>query len=178
MRSYTAEGIIIRRRNIGEGDRILTVLTKKNGKIHIKAVGVRKITSRRSPHIEPLNHGIFTLYKPPRGYAILTEANTVNTFSLIKSDLKRIGYAYHLCELIDSLCAENFEQANVFLLFKNALTQLSTATDLSFISVFERELLVQLGFYPRESPFADTQSFIESILERRLKTKRFLHRFA
>ena len=43
MRSYRIEGIIIKRRDFGETDRILTVFTKTQGKISVIAKGVRKI---------------------------------------------------------------------------------------------------------------------------------------
>jgi DNA repair protein RecO (recombination protein O) len=48
---YIAEGIILKRRNLGETDRILTVFSRQYGKIKILAKGVRKINSRRSGHI-------------------------------------------------------------------------------------------------------------------------------
>jgi len=54
MKSYKTEGIIIKRKNFGEADRILTIFTKNKGKISIVAKGVRKINSRRAPHIELL----------------------------------------------------------------------------------------------------------------------------
>ena len=60
MRSFKTEGIVIKRRNFNEADRIITVFSKRNGKINIKASGVRKITSRRSPHLELLNYSIFS----------------------------------------------------------------------------------------------------------------------
>ena len=63
MRSFKAEGIVIKRSNYSEADRIVTIFTKKNGKIKVKANGVRKIASRRSPHIELFNYCVFGLYQ-------------------------------------------------------------------------------------------------------------------
>src|SRR5579859_8022976 len=105
MRQLIAEGIVLKRRNIGEADRILTVLTRSFGKMSIKAIGVRKITSKRSSHIEPLNHVILSLYKG-KAMPVLTEITTKESFSDIKQDLQKIGFAYHLCELVDGLCPE------------------------------------------------------------------------
>ncbi|PIZ97846.1 MAG: DNA repair protein RecO, partial [Candidatus Levybacteria bacterium CG_4_10_14_0_2_um_filter_35_8] len=56
MNSYKTEGIVIKRRNLGEADKILTIFTKRYGKIQVKAPGIRKINSRRSPHVELLNY--------------------------------------------------------------------------------------------------------------------------
>lgn len=180
MRTYKTEGIIIRRRNFGEADRILTVFTKHQGKIRIKALGVRKIISRRSSHIELLNHTFLSLYRG-RSLPILTEAQTLSDFSKIKSDLKKIGFAYHICELVDGLCPENQENRLIFFLLEETLRRLSQDDNsLSLIRQFEIALLRHLGFYPRTklSQNLNTHSFIENILERRLKSKAFILRLS
>ncbi len=175
MRSFRTEGIVIKRSNYSEADRIVTIFTKKNGKIKVKAAGVRKIASRRSPHIELLNYCIFGLYQAA-GVArmpILTEVESKESFPLLKKDLKRIGYAYHVCELVDGLCAENQEHPEVFMLLGRTLRKLSKEDNFSeIVHEFELELLRLLGF--SSTARTDTQEFIEEILERRLKTKQIL----
>ena len=108
MKSFRTEGIVIKRRNFNEADRILTVMTRDYGKMQIKAAGVRRITSRRSAHVELLNHAVLHLYKG-NTFSILTEAKVMDDFGPIKSDFGKIGIAYHLCELVDGLCPENQE---------------------------------------------------------------------
>ncbi len=162
MRSYKTEGIVIKRRNFGEADRFLTVFSKKHGKIQIKAVGVRKINSRRSPHIELLNHSLFNLYKG-RGMPLLTEVENFENFSEIKENLAKVGFAYHICELVDGLCAENQENEEIFHLLLRTLNRLSFETDIALvIHEFEIDLLTKLGFYkPSNLSLAlDTSSFI------------------
>jgi len=46
MPTYSDEGIVLRRIDYGEADRILTVLTLEHGKIGVIARGVRKSQSR------------------------------------------------------------------------------------------------------------------------------------
>ncbi|MCL5435180.1 MAG: DNA repair protein RecO [Patescibacteria group bacterium] len=179
MRSYKTEGIVIRRRNFGEADRLLTVFSKKHGKIQIKAVGVRKINSRRSPHIELLNHSLFNLYKGA-GMPILTEVENFENFSEIKENLTKVGFAYHICELIDGLCAENQENEEIFHLLQRTLSRLSLETDIAVvIHEFEIDLLTKLGFYKPSSLSLnfDTSLFIEQILERKLKARQILFAF-
>lgn len=179
MKNYKTEGIIIKRKNYREADRILTVFTKKNGKIKVKANGVRKINSRRSPHIELLNHDILSLYNG-KTFPILTEVEVIDDFSDIKKDLIKIGFVYHLCELIDGLCPENQENIQVFNLFKNTLSRISLEENIVFIvHEFEISLLTNLGFYRNTSNFKkdDLSELIENILERKLKTRQILHHF-
>jgi DNA repair protein RecO (recombination protein O) len=180
MRSFRAEGIVIKRSNYSEADRIVTIFTKKNGKIKVKATGVRKIASRRSPHIEPLNYCIFGLYQG-KGMPVLTEVESKECFPLLKKDLKRIGFAYHVCELIDGLCAENQENQDVFMLLGRTLRKLSKEENLQeVIYKFELELLRLLGFYKASSSTAkiNTQELIEEILERSLKAKQMFHQLS
>jgi DNA repair protein RecO (recombination protein O) len=124
MRSLKTEGIIIKRKNLGEADRLVTIITPHDGKLIIKATGVRKITSRRSAHIELLNHASLSLYKG-KGMHVLTEVKMIDDHSKIKADFTKVGLAYHLCELVDGLCPENQENGNVFYLLKNTLKLLA-----------------------------------------------------
>src|ERR1700691_3974014 len=120
MRNFRTEGIVIKRRNFNEADRIVTVMTRDYGKLQIKATGVRKITSRRSAHIELLNHTVLHLYKG-HTFSILTEAKVLDDFAPVKAHFDKVGFAYHLCELVDGLCPENQENRNVFFLLQRTL---------------------------------------------------------
>lgn len=179
MRLYKTEAIIVRRINFGEADRILTLLTPNYGKIRVRAPGVRKITSRRSSHIELLNLSALTLYRSAHSsLPILTEAQTLEEFLSIKKTLRKIGFAYYICELIDTFCAEREENRGIFFLTKNALFRLTSETMGSLVvSDFEDELLVLSGFLPRQHKLVDKRTFIESILEKKLITKRLLPLF-
>lgn len=174
-RSFKVEGIVIKRRNFLEADKIVTVFSKNKGKINIKASGVRKITSRRSGHIELFNNCIFNLHQG-KNMPILTEIETIENFKHIKKDLKKVGIAYHLCELIDGLCPENQEHEDVYALLTDTLKKLSTESDLEALSYnFEIELLKSLGYYKSQGiEKVNTQALIEEILEKRLKTKQIL----
>jgi DNA repair protein RecO (recombination protein O) len=176
MRSFKTEGFVIKRKNYAEADRILTVFTKHHGKMQVKASGIRRVPSRRSPHVELLNHSVLTLYRGNM-FPILTEAQTIDAFSPIKDNLDKIGFAYHICELIDGLCPENQENNAVFFLLKNMLTRLSLEDDiLSTLHEFEIELLTILGYWNKSDTYGydfDTHNFIENIIERKLKSRKF-----
>ncbi len=176
MRSHKATGIIIKRQDFGEADRLITVFTKEQGKIHMKAKGVRKITSKRASHIELLNHVSLSFYKG-QGMPVLMEAVTIMSYESIKKNLPRVGIAYHICELIDGLCPENEKQENIFGLLHNLLHQLGTTNQVSsVVHSFEIQLLTLLGYLSPEQQLdgAKASYFIESILERRLKSRQIL----
>ncbi|HVT63393.1 MAG TPA: DNA repair protein RecO, partial [Legionellaceae bacterium] len=155
MRVYKTEGIVLKRKNIGEADRLLTIFTKDNGKITIKAAGVRKITSRRASHIEPLNKVVISLHKG-KGTPVLTEATTLHNHEAIKSNLKKVGLAYHICEIVDGLCAEGAENNGVYQLLESILVDIEEGKNIvQRMYDFEMELLHLLGFYPKTQVAAD-----------------------
>lgn len=168
MSTYKTEGIILKRRNFGEADRILTVFTKKHGKIKVLAKGVRRITSRRGPNVELFNLVTLFIHKG-RNFDILTEAQVQDSFGWIRKKLELIGLAYHICELVDGLCAEHQPHPKVFDLLVKILSEL----DSGLIHKFEIDLLCELGFLPSYVSIdkINTTSFVEQLLERRLKTK-------
>jgi DNA repair protein RecO (recombination protein O) len=181
MRTSRIEGIVLKRRNLGEADRILTILSKQSGKITVKAPGVRRISSRRSPHVELLNHSQFTLYTSSKTFMpIVTEAQTFEDFSFIKNDLNKIGWALYICELTNGLCADNQENRGAFFHLKSILSEFSNTKDiLSLVKKFEKNLLTELGFWSEAKLLQtqDSQTVIEKLLERKLKTLRVMPLF-
>ena len=181
MRTYKVEGIVLKRRNLGEAARILTILSKESGKIVVIAPGVRRIPSRRSSHVELLNFSELTLYGSSKTFLpIVTQAQTLEDFSPIKSDLRKIGVALYICELINGLCADNQENRRVFFHLKSILSELSkTLNAFSLVKKFERDLLTELGFWS-EAKLLQTQDsavVMERLLERKLKTLRIMPLF-
>lgn len=146
MPIFTTEGIIVRRSNFGEADRLLTIITPYKGKIKVVAKGVRRITSRRGGNVELLNKVKLQIFHG-KGLAILTEAESLETFPKIKSDLIISSYGSHLAELADRLLPE--EQANpaAYNLLAIALSLLEKNPRQIFIRAFEVKLLTVLGFW-------------------------------
>ena len=178
MRTYRTEGIILRRTNFGEADRLLTIFTKNHGKLRVRAPGIRKTQSRKGPHLELFNLSSFFLAQG-KSLDIVTEAQTLNNFSEIRKDLKKVWIAYYFCELMDSLCAERQENWEVLELLKNSLENLSVDSGQARMTdYFANELLQILGYLPRDKNLNgnDLERFIENILERKIRTKKLLRK--
>lgn len=169
IKSYRIEGIVIRRKNFGEADRILTLFTKTNGKVKILAKGVRRITSRRGPNIELFNQVEISVHHG-KTFDLLTEAQVLNTFPQIKKKLDLIGLAFHICEIVDGLCPEHQSHPKVYDLILSVFNELNTG----LVHSFEKNLLIELGYLPKVHKELDTTLFIEKILERKLKTRRII----
>jgi DNA repair protein RecO (recombination protein O) len=119
-RVYRTEAIVLRRIDFGEADRLLTVFTPERGKLKLIAKGARKPSSRKSGHVELFSRGQF-LVAVGRELDILTQAETVEPFLLLRKDLLRTTYAYYVAELADAFTAERDENQPLYDLLKDAL---------------------------------------------------------
>lgn len=175
-RSYKVEGIILKRSNRGEADKILTVFTRSLGKIRVIAKSVRKINSRKGGNVELFNQVSLYLVKG-KVIDIVVEATVINSFGSWRSDLKKIGIAYYLCELVDKMLMEGQENNHIYQLLLDALTTLNKARLSQLILDFERKLLIELGFgVPKEletSP-KSLRAYIEEITEKKINSPRII----
>lgn len=174
QRSYAAEGIVLKRKSAGEADRILTIFTKQYGKIRVIAKGIRKVGSRRSSYLEVFRHIRFMLVKSG-SMDILTEVESVGAAPETHVNLSSIGGAYYVCELVDALLPEKMEHDEVYALLLRALAAVHTSKQPIVLAEFPRLLLTILGYYPKgEAPTVSIDTIIENLIEKKLKTPKFL----
>lgn len=169
MHNYKTDGIIIKRINSGEADRVLTILTPFYGKLRVVAKGARKITSQRGPNLELFNQTAFVIHKGNR-YEYVSEAKALNSFEYVRKDLGRIAQAYQLCELIHLLTRENQELEEIYEHLLVSFHRLNKRMSFN-MNDFKHKLLFILGFASEKAPY-ELDEFIEEITQRRLLTKR------
>lgn len=145
MHGIKVEGIVLKRRNLGEADRILTVFTYQKGKISVLAKGVRRITSRRAGNVELLNRVSMFLHQA-KTFLILTEAASLDTYQKLKEDLVLSTYAFHIIELVDRLTAENQENRVLYEHLVNVLQRLARNPRQILVRAFEVKILSNSGF--------------------------------
>jgi len=176
MPSYKTEGVILKRLNYGEADRILTIYTKNRGKIGAIAKGVRKITSKKGGNVELFNHCVLFLAEG-KNLDIVTEVQVVHSFSRISDDLEKTAEAFYLVELIDQLTPDGQVNRQVFDLLVRALSQIIADSSVKeckkIVNQFEVNLLKLLGFWSDSLDRRNIKGYIEEIIERELKSPKF-----
>jgi DNA repair protein RecO (recombination protein O) len=75
--TYRDEGIVLRTQKLGEADRIITLLTRRNGRVRAVARGVRKTSSRIGARLEPFNHVDVQFYEG-RSLDNVTQVETID----------------------------------------------------------------------------------------------------
>lgn len=149
-RTYRTRAVILRRRDYGDADRILTVFTPGLGKRQLIAKGARKTTSRKAGHVELFNHANL-LVAQARTWDIITESVTVESFLHLRADLDSISRAAYVCELVDAFSEIDDENSSLWDLLLLCLRELNgtpTTGDL-LLRWFELHLLSLMGFEPQ-----------------------------
>lgn len=146
-RVYRAEGVILRRRNLGEADSILTVFSGNEGKFEAIARGVRKARSRMRGHLEPLTRSR-VLVAQGRNLDVFTQAETVDAYRRIREDLDASAEALYCLELVDRFTEEREPLPELYALLVTALDLLEEGNGASVTRHFELRLLSLLGYEP------------------------------
>lgn len=150
QRLYRTEAIVLRRSDLGEADRLLTLLTPDRGKLRAIAKGARKIASRKGGHVELFNRVHMLIARGRGEFDIVSQVETIEPSRALREDLTRSTYAHYAAELIDRFAEEGTSQPELFELLAGALGWFSTSTDLALTArYFELRLLTLGGFQPQ-----------------------------
>jgi DNA repair protein RecO (recombination protein O) len=132
---YRDSAVVLRVTKLGEADRIVTLLTRREGKVRAVAKGVRRTKSKFGGRLEPFSHVDLQLYAG-RNLDIVTQAVTLDPFgSVLAADYSRYTCATAIVETAERLTSEEREPAlRLYLLVVSALRALSeTGRDPSLV---------------------------------------------
>ncbi len=129
MPTYRDEAVVLRTHKLGEADRIITVLSRRNGKIRAVARGVRRTSSKFGGRLEPFSH-VDLQFANGRTLDVVTQAVTLHSFAEpLGSDYPAYTTGQVILETADRLVAEEREPAlQQFLLLVGALNALTSGT--------------------------------------------------
>ena len=147
-RSIRTEGVVLRRRDYGESDRILVVFTRKLGRISGLAKGARKPSSKISGHLELFTRASF-LVSRGRNLQLITQAETIDSFDHLREDLPGIGLGSYIVELVDAVTTEEGSNVKLYDLLVRVLKALDSGLEPIVVKhFFELRLLGMSGFQP------------------------------
>ena len=143
------DGLVIRDLNVGESDRIITILTRDRGVLRASAKGARSVKSRISTATQLLSHSAFTLFKGREKY-IIDEAETLDVFMGVRRDIEKLALAQYLCELMACAAPQEAEAAIYLRLALNALhlTDSGKRPDDLVKAAAEMRLMTLSGYMP------------------------------
>lgn len=135
MPLYRDEAVVLRVHKLGEADRIVTLLTRRHGRVRAVGKGVRRTSSRFGARLEPGSHVDVQLYsRLPEGQAapggrrgldVVQQTESIDAFGArMSGDYARWTAASAICETAERLTEEAEPALRLYLLVVGALRAL------------------------------------------------------
>ena len=162
-RLYKTEAIVLRSMDLGEADRVLTVLTPRLGKLRVIAKGVRRPRSRIGGGLQPFSD-VQLVLAVGRTFDVVTSSSLEDPHLGLRNDLHSTAAAWYVVELADLLCEGAADSHEAFRLLAQALSALDAGPQIEREVVarwFELALLDAMGFRPELAQCLECGAVIE-----------------
>ncbi len=149
MKPLLTRGIVLKRVNYGEADRIVTFLTPEQGKLSLMVKGARRMKSKLAGGIELFSVSDITYIEGKRDLGTLLSSRLDVHYGRIIKNIERVQLGYELIQLLDR-ATEDHPEEGYFHLLNQALAALNSAEiDLELIRAwFQAQLLKLAGHTP------------------------------
>jgi len=144
---FQADALVIRSREYGESDRLLTLFSREHGKLHAVAKGVRKPKSRQRGGTQLFTYADFLLHKGKTLHTV-TQASPKESFRHIWDDFERNLAASAMAELLDCATVEGEAYPELFALTLNSFYLLASVEPALLQYAYALRLLDILGYRP------------------------------
>ena len=143
------KGIVLAQSNMGDNDKMITILTPDLGKIGCAAKGARNPKSALMSGTQFLCFANFMIYKGVNSYRI-NSTEPIEIFYNIRLDIDKLEYASRVTKIVRDVTKENESSYRVLQLVLNTIYMISESDkDLELIlSIFKIRLLSIIGFRP------------------------------
>lgn len=143
------DGLVIRTRNIGEADRLITILTREYGVLDAFVRGARRLKGRLASSTQQFSYAKFILFKSKDAF-VVDEAEPVRLFFQFGNEVEKISLAYYFAELALVLSPQGDDAEGFLRLMLNTLSFLMEGKreDLLLKSVLELRMLSMSGYMP------------------------------
>jgi len=161
-RRYTTEAIVLSRFDLGEADRVLTLITPTEGKLKAIAKGVRRPTSRLGGSLEPFAELTIALARG-RTFDVVTQVSVGHAWLNLRDSLESTATAWYLAELADRSLEERHAAEPLYALLRRAYELLDAGMAPGRVTRwYEMHLLDELGMRPEVDRCVECDRVLES----------------
>ena len=150
--SFTDEGIVLRRVNYAEADRVLTVLTREHGKVGVIVRGVRRAGSRMAAQTDLFERSRMQLAEGRGELLVLAQAQRASGPPPgLTGDPRRSACAAVIAELTDRVLEGHHPDPEVYALVAGSLDELGDPgrDPRRALVWFGRQMIDRLGYAPQ-----------------------------
>jgi DNA repair protein RecO (recombination protein O) len=161
-RRYTTEAIVLSRFDLGEADRVLTLITPTAGKLRVIAKGIRRTTSRIGGSLEPFAELTVALARG-RTFDVVTQVSVGHAWLRLRDSLESTATAWYLAELADRSLEERHAAEPVYALLRRSYELLDAGMAPGRVARwFEMHLLDELGQRPEVDRCVECDRVLEA----------------
>ncbi len=120
MKFIKTKGLIIKKVDFGEGDRIITVFSENFGKIDLLVKGIRKSKKRDQSSVDLLTLSNFTFYKKGDSF-ILNTIDSIDFFYDLKKDIEKLEIVSYILSIINEIVLPGERKKEFFQRIEKAL---------------------------------------------------------
>jgi DNA repair protein RecO (recombination protein O) len=147
-RRYTTDAIVLSRFDLGEADRVLTLITPGGGKLKAIAKGIRRPKSRIGGSLEPFAELQVALARG-RSFDVVTQVSVGHAWLNLRDSLESAATAWYLAELADRSLEERHAAEPLYALLRRAYELLDAGMAPGRVARwYEMHLLDELGVRP------------------------------
>lgn len=149
MEQFTTDALIIREQQIGEHDRLVTLLSRERGVMKAYAAGAKSIKSKKGAATGLLAYSSITISQKGDTYRI-TEASPIEVFFKAGNNIEALSLAQYFCELCIYHAPGDENCESVLRLILNSLYFLSEQKRDLFLlkAIVELRLMSLTGYMP------------------------------
>ncbi|MDY6826034.1 MAG: DNA repair protein RecO [Bacillota bacterium] len=145
---FKAEGLVLRTRILGEADRLITLLTREEGKFEAVARGARRVKSKLAAGVDLFTHGRYTFHRG-KTWPIITGQDTIDRFNWFRENPDLYAAGLYFSELTDRLISGEEPCPEIYTLLLEAWTLLGENKDRFLLCrSFELQLAHAAGYSP------------------------------
>lgn len=143
------EGLVIREKSVGESDRLVTVLTRRQGILRAFARQANSIRNGKLSATQLFSYSRFTVFMGRDTYMI-DDAQPIQLFFDLRKDIARLSLAQYFCELAGALAPQGEDAEEFLRLMLNALHFLSKGSrpEPLLKATVEMRMLSLAGYMP------------------------------
>ncbi len=174
-RTFSSTSIVLKRRNVGEFDRVVTFLSRDQGKLTALAKGCRKMSSSRLSSFEPGNLMELFLVRT-QAAPIVTQTKALWSSSDLRSNLIKVKQLSQVLEIVDTLFSEGQAEPELFDMVLEIIQNLDITAH-SFESTRRKlqDIISALGYQePQELGITSLSQYISLLAGKPLRSFEFL----
>lgn len=168
-RSRTVRGFVLKKKSLLNKDISFSIFTEEEGKLTGIAKGIRKITSRRAPHIQTGN--LVEIELSGRGETVYLQNSTlISAFSQIRDDEKKTQFLYTFFFILDRLLPEHQQEHPMYQATQSFIFEMAKSSNYSTadFSLHLSKFLMQAGYVNEPKPLSELIRTVEEVINEKV----------